>query len=252
MLRKKPGLPEVRQMRNENIIISCNGLAVGYGEEAVLSDINLQIKAGTFLPFVGPNGVGKTTLLRTILGFLPPLAGELLHPFAQQPPGYVPQVSTLDRLYPVTAREVVCMGLYPRLGLWKRPDKHMQQEVDDYIERFNLTHHAHRPLEELSGGMRQKIMIARALVSGADVLIMDEPAAGLDEQSEFDLVRLLHQLSKHDGKTVLFAQHSIEPVIGLAEEVCHFSPGRIHITPLLEFLEKRNLFLKQEAQNVCH
>ncbi|NLF95141.1 MAG: ATP-binding cassette domain-containing protein [Candidatus Riflebacteria bacterium] len=239
-------------MANEEFIISCRNLVVGYGEEAVLSDVNLQIKPGSFLPFVGPNGVGKTTLLRTILGFLQPLAGELLHPFGLRPPGYVPQVSTLDRLYPVTAREVVCMGLYPRLGLWKKPDLTMNAEVDGYLERFNLSRHAHRPLEELSGGMRQKIMIARALVSGADVLIMDEPAAGLDEQSEFDLVRLLHQLAKQDGKTVLFAQHSIEPVIGLAEDVCHFSPGRIHLTPLLEFLDQRNLFLKQESQNVCH
>lgn len=239
-------------MASEEFIISCRNLSVGYGEEAVLSEVNLQIRPGAFLPFVGPNGVGKTTLLRTILGFLQPLAGELLHPFGRRPPGYVPQVSTLDRLYPVTAREVVCMGLYPRLGLWKKPDLTMNAEVDGYLERFNLSRHAHRPLEELSGGMRQKIMIARALVSGADVLIMDEPAAGLDEQSEFDLVRLLHQLAKHDGKTVLFAQHSIEPVIGLAEEVCHFSPGRIHVTPLLEFLDQRNLFLKQESQNVCH
>jgi len=239
-------------MASEEFIISCRNLSVGYGEEAVLSEVNLQIRSGAFLPFVGPNGVGKTTLLRTILGFLPVLAGELLHPFGRRSPGYVPQVSTLDRLYPVTAREVVCMGLYPRLGLWKKPDSAMNTEVDGYLERFNLSRHAHRPLEELSGGMRQKIMIARALVSGADVLIMDEPAAGLDEQSEFDLVRLLHQLAKHDGKTVLFAQHSIEPVIGLAEEVCHFSPGRIHVTPLLEFLDQRNLFLKQESQNVCH
>ncbi|MBU1107030.1 MAG: ATP-binding cassette domain-containing protein [Candidatus Riflebacteria bacterium] len=239
-------------MDSEGVIISCQNLSVGYGEEAVLSGINLQIRSGSFLPFIGPNGVGKTTLLRTILGFLPLLAGELIHPFAQQPPGYVPQVSTLDRLYPVTAREVVCMGLYPRLGPWRRADKAMNQEVDSYLERFNLMRHAHRPLEELSGGMRQKIMIARALVGGADVLIMDEPAAGLDEQSEFDLVTLLHQLARHDGKTVLFAQHSIEPVIGLASEVCHFSPGRIHITPLSELLEKRNLIRKQDVQNVCH
>ena len=234
-------------MNSENSIISCHDLVVGYGEEAVLSGVNLQIHAGAFLPFIGPNGVGKTTLLRTILGFLPPLAGELLHPFANRPPGYVPQVSTLDRLYPVTAREVVCMGLYPRLGLWKKPDKAMNEEIDRYLERFNLAHHAHRPLEELSGGMRQKIMIARALVSGADVLIMDEPAAGLDEQSEFDLVGLLHQLAKHDGKTVMFAQHSIEPVIGLAEEVCHFSLGKIHITSLAELLEKRKLIIRKEV-----
>lgn len=239
-------------MQNDKFIISCSNLSVGYGEEAVLNDVNLQIRAGAFLPFVGPNGVGKTTLLRTFLGFLSPISGDLRHPFADNPPGYVPQISTLDRIYPVTAREVVCMGLYPRLGLWKKPDRQMNEEVDSYLERFNLTHHAHRPIEELSGGMRQKIMIARALVGGADVLIMDEPAAGLDEQSEYELIRLLHHLSSHDGKTVLFAQHGIEPVMGMAEEVCHFFSGRSEIAPIEKILELRKKNLKREIENVCN
>ena len=240
-------------MENKNTIISCQNLTIGYGEESVLTDINMQIQAGDFLPFIGPNGVGKTTLLRTILGLVQPLNGVLNHPFATHPPGYVPQVSTLDRLYPVTTREVIYMGLSPKLGLWRKPDQNMQNLVNSFIERFNLSSHAERPLEELSGGMRQKTMIARALVSGAEVLIMDEPAAGLDEQSEFDLIRLLHQLSKHDGKTVLFAQHSIEPVIGLASNVCHFAPGKVQITPLSEVLKNRHLKISQnqETQNVC-
>ncbi len=240
-------------MNEKKVIIDCRNLSIGYGAEVILGDVNLQIYAGDFLPFIGPNGVGKTTLLRTILGLLPVLGGELLHPFAANPPGYVPQISTLDRLYPVTAREVVCMGLYPRLGLWKQPDKAMHHLVDSYIERFNLTRHADRPLEELSGGMRQKVMIARALVSGAEVLIMDEPAAGLDEQSEYDLVRLLHNLANHDHKTILFAQHSIEPVIGLAESVCKFSPGKARISSLAELLQQRHFKVNQpEALDVCH
>ncbi len=237
-------------MNSEQTIIKCTDLAVGYDGEAVLSGINLEIRRGDFLPFSGPNGSGKTTLLRTILGLLQPVRGELHHPFAKKPPGYVPQISTLDRLYPVTAREVVCMGFYPELGLWKQPTSEMQKLVDGYLERFNLSRHSSRPLDELSGGMRQKVLIARALVSGAEVLIMDEPAAGLDEQSEFDLVRLLYQLAEHDNKTVLFAQHSLEPIIGLADEVISFAAGQTKRTSLSELLQRRHIHNSRDKTDV--
>jgi manganese/zinc/iron transport system ATP- binding protein len=222
-------------------LIICKNLAIGYDTEAVLKNVTLEIGRGEFLPFIGPNGSGKTTLLRTILGLIPPISGELIHPFLSQPPGYVPQVSTLDRLYPVTAREVITMGLYPKLGLWKKPDRQMREQIETYLIRFNLIHHAERTLNELSGGMRQKVMIARALVSGAEVLIMDEPAAGLDEQSEFDLIELLYTLAKEEQKTVLFAQHSLEPIIGLAKEVFRIYQGHANRASLKELLSARNL-----------
>ncbi|MDD3000565.1 MAG: ATP-binding cassette domain-containing protein [Candidatus Riflebacteria bacterium] len=236
---------------DDNNLIICKNLTIGYDNEAVVNQINLKIKRGEFLPFVGPNGSGKTTLLRTILGLLPPLDGELLHPFDSQPPGYVPQVSTLDRIYPVTAREVITMGLYPKLGLWKKPDHKMREQIDSYLERFNLIRHSERTLNELSGGMRQKVMIARALVSGAEVLIMDEPAAGLDEQSEFDLVKLLYSLAKEEQKTVLFAQHSLDPIIGLTDEVFRIYQGQSARVPINALLASRNYKqINKENKNV--
>ncbi len=236
---------------DDDSLIICRNLAIGYDNEAVAEKINLEIRKGEFLPFIGPNGSGKTTLLRTILGLLPPLSGELIHPFSQQPPGYVPQISTLDRLYPVTAREVITMGLYPRLGLWQKPDRQMREQIDSYLQRFNLQQHAERTLNELSGGMRQKVMIARALVSGAEVLIMDEPAAGLDEQSEFDLIELLYRLAREEQKTVLFAQHSLDPIIGLANEVFRLYQGQSGRLPLYALLSARNLrHIDKENKNV--
>ena len=143
------------------------------------------------------------------------------------------------------------MGLYPRLGLWQKPDRQMREQIDSYLQRFNLQQHAERTLNELSGGMRQKVMIARALVSGAEVLIMDEPAAGLDEQSEFDLIELLYRLAREEQKTVLFAQHSLDPIIGLANEVFRLYQGQSGRLPLYALLSARNLrHIDKENKNV--
>jgi ABC-type Mn2+/Zn2+ transport system ATPase subunit len=230
-------------MSSSEVVLSCENLSIGYGEEVVLSGINLSIRQGSFLPFIGPNGVGKTTLLRTILGFIPPLAGKIKLTDEFGCPGYVAQFSTLDRLYPVTAREVIQMGLYPQLGFWKKPDKAMNTKVDRIIERFNLLNHSDRPIEELSGGMRQKVMIGRALMTGSNVLIMDEPASGLDEASEVDLIALLFRLAQEEKKTVLFAQHSIEPILDYAQQVCSFAAGKVRILPIDELVNGRKVFM---------
>ncbi len=226
---------------NEEDVIRCKGLAIGYDNEPVISDINLCIRSGDYLPFIGPNGAGKTTLLRTFLGLIEPVSGELSYPGQRKPPGYVPQISTLEKLYPVSAREVINMGFYPLIGFWGSITKEMDLEVDKLVERFHLSEHINRPIEELSGGMRQKVLIARALVSGADILIMDEPASNLDEESEMDLVKLLYDISKVERKTVLFAQHGIAPVLNFATRVCYFSQGKVELIPMTE-LSKRTHF----------
>ncbi len=220
--------------KNDSFAVTCRDLCIGYGKDVILSGINLEIKKGTYIPFVGVNGAGKTTLLRTILGLLPPISGELVVSGGKVP-GYVPQISTLDRLYPVTARQVIYMGFYPRLGIWKKPDSTMIQQAHGLIKRFNLEKHVDRPIEELSGGMRQKVLIARALLAGSEMLIMDEPAAGLDEKSEFALVEQLYQICASEGKTILFAQHSLAPILDYAKFVCHFNQGQVSLIKMEDF-----------------
>ena len=234
----------------------CRNLSIGYGKDVILSGIDLEIEKGAYLPFVGANGAGKTTLLRTILGLLPPVSGELVVSGGSVP-GYVPQISTLDRLYPVTARQVIYMGFFPRLGIWKRPDSTMIDQAQRLIARFGLEKHVDRPLEELSGGMRQKVLIARALLAGSELLIMDEPAAGLDENSEFALVEQLYQISVEEGKTVLFAQHSLAPILDYAKVVCRFNQGKVALMkmedlkkPLQERMDKAWKNGLQEKTNV--
>ncbi len=206
-------------------VISCRGVCVGYDQELVLANIDLEIPRGAFVPFVGPNGAGKTTLLRAILGLVPLRAGTLETPVDTVPAGFGPQHQSIDLLCPVVTRDIVMMGLYPRLGWWGRPSPADREQIDRLLVRFNLSAHSMKPFHELSGGMRQKVLIARALVTGADVLVMDEPTTMLDADSEHEVIHLLHELAAKDGKTVLFAQHGLDLVRNLTDEVCRVNRG---------------------------
>lgn len=213
-------------MNGTDPIISCRGVVLGYGQDVILEKVDLEIPRGAFLPFVGPNGAGKTTLLRAILGLKEVQAGTITTPFGRSPPGFVPQHQSIDLLFPVVARDIVMMGLFPRLGWWRRPSVEDRRQVDRLLVRFNLGAHGGKAFHELSGGMRQKVLIARALAAGADVLIMDEPTASLDADSENELIGLLHDLAVRDGKTVLFAQHGLDLVRNLTSQVCWVHRGR--------------------------
>ncbi len=213
-------------MTDRRPLIVLRGVSVAYDQDPILARVDLEIPAATFLPFVGPNGAGKTTLLRAILGLLPIRGGQLETPFANRPPGFVPQQQNIDLLFPVVARDIVLMGLFPKLGWWRRPGDDDQALVDRLLDRFGLTGHDHKAFHELSGGMRQKVLIARALADGAEVLVMDEPTAALDADSEREVITLLHDLTVKDGKTVLFAQHGLDLVRPLTDRVCRVGRGR--------------------------
>lgn len=215
---------------NSEALIHCRNLSLGYGSEIVLKDVSLDIPSGVFMPFVGPNGAGKTTLLRAFLGLVPPLKGFLKTPFERLLPGYVPQLKSIDPLFPVTVREVVMMGLYPRLGWWRRPGKAERDEVEAAIEELRLAAHADKNYRELSGGNKQKTLMARAWVSGAEVFILDEPSSELDEATERDVFQHLHAFVKDKGRTVLMAHHGVRhPFFYPMDKVCLVSQGQARI-----------------------
>jgi len=214
-------------------VIRIRNLTLGYGREVVLEDVSLDLPGGRFLPFIGPNGAGKTTILRAILGLLRPLAGMIETPFALRPPGYVAQQKAIDPIYPVSLREIVFMGCVPllrngggRQEAWER--------VDRELERFGLLEHHRKTFSELSGGMRQKAMIARAFVSRPDVLIMDEPATELDESAQRTVLESLHRAAVVDGRTVLLAHHGLDAMVGRTETVCLVRDGTARLVPIAE------------------
>lgn len=213
-------------------VIRIRDLELGYGAETVLRGVNLDIPSGVFLPFVGPNGAGKTTLLRAILGLLAPRAGRIETPFDESPPGYVAQQKAIDPIYPVPIRDIVRMGCWP---LRRQGDAASRRErADRQLDHFGLLAHADKTFAQLSGGMRQKVMIARAFVSDPRVLIMDEPTTELDESAQRMVLESLHRAVTEDSRTVLLAHHGLDAIAERARIVCLVRDGDARLIPLSE------------------
>lgn len=215
-------------------VIQCRGVTVSYGRDVVLDRIDLTVPCGTLLPFIGPNGAGKTTLLKACLGLIPYQSGEIRCDFGARPPAYVPQQKQLDPIYPVSVRDLVRMGLYPELGCWGRPDRGQRARAEAVIARFGLVPHQHKHFGELSGGLRQKTLLARAVVSQAEVLVLDEPTAGLDASSEAGLLKLIRTLNEEEGKTVLWVHHRMDQCAALARQVCRVDKRGVRLADVAE------------------
>ena len=171
-----------------------------------------DLEAGARLAIVGPNGAGKTTLLKALAGLIAPQTGTIqVH--GQEPTGhiciaYVPQRSTVDWRFPVTVFDVVMMGRTSRLGPIRRPKAHDRSLVSESLASVGLSALAGRQIEELSGGQQQRMFIARALAQEAELILMDEPFAGLDVHSRDEVLSLLPSMRDH-GVTVVVALHDL-------------------------------------------
>jgi zinc transport system ATP-binding protein len=187
-----------------------------YGEIRVLEGINLTVEAGDFLGIIGPNGSGKTTLLRIMLGLLEPDHGRVRlfgHPpssFRQWGRlGYVPQKATLDPALPATVQEVVATGLVPALGLWGRVGATERRRIQEVLAHVGMDAHADARIGALSTGQQQRVLIARALVSNPEMLILDEPTGGVDPEAQTSFYALLHHLNRERDVTLILVSHDI-------------------------------------------
>ncbi len=197
-------------------IIQLKGVTVTYGTVQALEDVNLTVPEGAFLAIIGPNGAGKTTLVRTILGLVKPLRGEVLvfgRPATalgrlRREIGYVPQMHTVDLRFPVLVEDVVMMGRYARLGLFRRPGEADRAAVERAMARVGVTDLRRRPLGDLSGGQRQRVFLARALATEPRLLVLDEPTTGVDAHTSRSLYELLRDFQQ-EGITVLMVSHDI-------------------------------------------
>jgi ABC-type Mn2+/Zn2+ transport system ATPase subunit len=187
-------------------LIEASGLAAGYGGPPAVAGVSFRLAAGERLALLGPNGGGKTTILRAILGELRPLAGELR---VEASCGSVPQTERSRLDYPVSALEVATMGALSRLPWWRRPGREDREAARRALDRVGLEEHADATFGELSGGQRQRVLIARALVQDARVLLMDEPFTGLDRPAAERLEALIAALAGQ-GHAVVMATHDLE------------------------------------------
>ena len=187
-------------------LASVRGLAVGYGGPAVLEDVTFSVQPGERIAVLGPNGGGKTTLFRALLGELPPLRGTVV---LDTRIALVAQTERSRLDFPVTALDVATMGTVARLAWYRRPGRAEREQARAALAAVGMDALAGRAFGDLSGGQRQRVLIARALVQDAKLLLLDEPFTGLDAVSAEQLEQLLIDLARQ-GNGLLIATHDVE------------------------------------------
>ena len=193
-----------------NELLELKGITAGYEQTVVLRDVNLTIREHDFIGIIGPNGGGKTTLLKVILGLLKPFSGGIVYHVTKQSLfGYLPQNSRFDARFPISVKEVVLSGLMSEKGIFKGYTKADREKVDDLLETYGMGGFGNRPIGELSGGQMQRVAIARAIVNNPKLLLADEPTGALDTKSGAQVMELFQKLND-EGVSVLMITHDPE------------------------------------------
>jgi len=221
----------------ETTIIDIENAVVSYREDVALRGVSLKVESGEFIGIIGPNGAGKTTLLTVInrLGNL--ISGRVRvlnsnlsvgngHSLRKKV-GYVSQVENMDPRMPMSIREVVMIGRYGMLGLFKKPGKRDWAVVDEMLEMVGMSHLARRPIGHLSGGEQQRVAIARCLAQEPQLFLLDEPTASLDWKAKTDILELVKQVHDSRNLTTLFVTHDLSALPVACDRVVLMKEGLI-------------------------
>ena len=203
-------------------LLEVKDLTVKYGIKTVLREVSFTLWKNDFLGIIGPNGGGKTTLLKAILGLLKPSAGQIIFYKENRPVnmlkiGYLPQINQIDRAFPISVHEVVASGLIGEKKGWRRYSGEQQQRINETLDRMGIREKAARPVSDLSGGELQRVLLCRAIVSHPDLLILDEPNTFVDKLYEAKLYQLLEEINR--DMSIILVSHDTGTILPLVKNI---------------------------------
>ena len=214
----------------DEAVLTLEHVAVGYGRRVILSDVNLLLRRGSFTGLLGANGSGKSTILKTILGIIPPLNGRIvLTPAGGRPPvlGYMPQRESLDPIYPLSSFEIVLMGVCGRVKPGWRISVTEKEWAHQCLRETGADQLSRKLFSELSGGQKQRVLMARALATRPDILLLDEPTAGIDALATKAIMELLGKIYAEQRQTIIMVSHDLTTVREHAKGVIWLHEGKV-------------------------
>ncbi len=229
---------------HKHTIVELQGVSFSYGKEKVINDVSFSIHKGDYVGIVGPNGGGKSTLMKLMVGLLTPdegrisLFGTPIKTFRDwYKIGYIPQHSTFDKNFPITVEEVVLLGRYGKIGLFHQPTADDKAQVVKALKEVEMYEYRKRQIHDLSGGQQQRVFIAKALASEPEVIFLDEPTVGVDVKTQKQFYTLLRKLNRELQLTLILVSHELDVVAHESTEL-----GYINCT--MEYYGEPEEFLK--------
>ncbi|MFI3208539.1 MAG: ABC transporter ATP-binding protein [Eubacteriales bacterium] len=215
--------------------IICRDLSIGYSNITLHENINFQIAAGSYTCIIGENGIGKSTLVKTLLGLVPPLSGSIImeNKLKSIDIGYLPQQTQIQKDFPASVFEVVLSGCLNKIGLRPFYNKNEKKLAKEMLAKLGMAEYSSKSYSELSGGQQQRVLLARALCSTTKILLLDEPTSGLDVNATAEFYSLIKSLN-NEGITIIMITHNLQEVIEDADHIlCVGDKGIKYLTKQL-------------------
>lgn len=231
-------------------IIKCENLSLSYDRREVIKNLNMEVEEGSYLCILGENGAGKSTLIKGILQLKKPSGGSITYAEGMSlgDIGYLPQQSEAQRDFPASVYEIVLSGCLNKLGFRFFYGAKEKKLAKTYMDMLGISEISNSVYHELSGGQQQRVLLARALCSGARMLVLDEPVAGLDPLMTKELYSVIDRLNKEYKMTIIMVSHDVAPAIEYSSHILHLGRNKSYFAKVEDYVKSEiaDTFLRKE------